>query len=838
LDVSNLKGNYKILTNFALNLDKMSQFDFDSQFWQQKSALTDSRQLRHPEQSIFFAMNGRLQNGHQYIEELYRKGVRNFVVSQQIDLSEYPDAVFKNCEDTLLVLQAWAAHHRSKFGIPVLAISGSNGKTIIKEWLYQLLHKDYFIVKSPKSFNSQLGVPLSVLQMQPAHEFAIFEAGISQSGEMEKLETIIRPDLGIFTNIGPAHDEGFASREDKILEKLKLFQNCELLIYCSDYELLDRCIKQKNSAKKLAWGFNKSADIKVSTLEQNNTVTKVEILFNNKLLEIELPFANAASIENALHCCILMLYLNYGIDEIATRLKEIKQSVSMRLEWKAGINRCMIIDDTYNIDLSGLRIALEFMDQKHEQSDPATKTLILSDIPETGISSDLLYKKVAEWLKNYAIDRFIAVGPELSKAASVFNFLPKSAFYPDTNTLLEDIDDRLTFHKETILIKGARSFEFERIVRKLRKRTHNTVLDLDLNALLHNFNLYRSRLKSNTKIMVMVKAFAYGSSSYEIAKLLQYHKVDYLGVAYSDEGIELRKKGIKVPIMIMNAAAESFEELLRYDLQPSVYSFGYLNKVGEKMRMLGSRKKLKVHIELDSGMHRLGFAPDDLDKVAEVLNSFSDVIETVAVFSHLAAADEPENDAFTKEQIEIFKDFSEKLEEKIDKKLIKHILNSSGISRFSESQFDMVRLGIGLHGIDPIGFLSTQLQPVATFRTVISQIRTIESGSAIGYGRHSIRDKESLIATLAIGYADGLMRAAGNGKAGVLINGKICPLVGNICMDMCFADITHVEAKEGDDVIIFGPEHPIERMAKSIDTIPYEVLTHISGRVPRIFFES
>jgi alanine racemase len=816
----------------------MTQFDFDSKFWQNKSPLIDSRQLRNPAQSIFFALNGRLHNGHQYIDELYQKGVRNFIVSDETYQSKYPDAIFKICTNPLSILQAWATHHRAKYRFPVLAISGSNGKTIIKEWLYQLLHKDYFIVKSPKSFNSQLGVPLSVLQMQALHEFAIFEAGISQPAEMEKLEQIIKPDIGIFTNIGPAHDEGFRSREEKILEKLLLFKDASLLIYCSDYELLHHSVQKAFQGKRLAWGFGDSADIKVSILEKSSTSTKLKIIFSGEVLKISLPFVNAASLENALHCCMLMLDMNFGVVEIQNRMKELKQSVSMRLEWKAGINKCMIIDDTYNNDLSGLRIALEFMDQKHEQSGPASKTLILSDIPESGIKSNLLYGTVADWLKDYSIDKFIAVGADLCKAAAHFSFLPKTQFYSDTNALLDDLDDKLSFHKETILIKGARSFEFERIVRKLRKRTHNTVLELDLNALLHNFNLYRSRLNPDTKIMVMVKAFAYGSSSYEIAKLLQYHEVDYLGVAYSDEGIELRKKGIKVPIMIMNAAAETIEELLKHDLQPSVYSFEYIHAIAGKMRILGTRKKLKVHIELDSGMHRLGFAPSDLVKVSETLNDYADVIEPVAIFSHLAAADEPENDAFTAEQINIFKTFSLGLEEKIGKKLIKHILNSSGISRFNDSQFDMVRLGIGLHGIDPIGYLSEQLMPVATLRTVISQIRKVAQGTAIGYGRHSVRERDSNIATLAIGYADGLIRAAGNGVATVRINGKICPLVGSICMDMCFADVTGIDVKEGDDVIVFGPEHPIELLAKSLNTIPYEILTHISGRVPRIFFES
>ncbi len=813
---------------------------FNSSFWLDKTPLTDSRQVRHPEQCIFFALKGRLQNGHQYIEELYAKGVRYFVVSEVQDSKKYPEAEFLLSKNTLETLQQWAAFHRSQFNIPVVGISGSNGKTIIKEWIYQLLHRDLYIVKSPKSYNSQLGVPLSVLQMQAGHQFAIFEAGISQTDEMEKLEQIISPTIGIFTNIGSAHDEGFCSLEEKIAEKLKLYIHCKTMIYCSDYELLHKAITEKlENVKLLSWGFESNSGISVKKLKQQSNSTELEINFNGVKQQLQVPFSNSASIENAIHCIVLLLHLDFNSENIQQRLFALQQSVAMRLEWKAGINQCMLIDDTYNNDLAGLRIALDFMEQKHQQAGVSGKTLILSDIPESGIAPEVLYSTVLRWINDYGIDKFIGIGPAISAQASLFKELGKKYFFQKTDDFVSAIEEEIPFRQETILIKGARSFEFERIVRHLRKRTHSTVLELDLNALLHNFNVYRKHLNPGTKIMVMVKAFAYGSSSYEVARLLQYHKVDYLGVAYTDEAVELRKKGITAPIMVMNAAPESFEQLVKYKLEPSVYGFGMLSQLIERLSQLPDNLlPLPIHIELDSGMHRLGFAPEEAEKIAVILTENSNLLLPVAVFSHLAAADEEEQNEFTEEQIRIFEQFSTKLEERLHRKLNKHILNSAGITRFPQYQTDMVRLGIGLHGIDPNGFYSRELQAVATLRTVISQVRKVEAGSAVGYGRHSHADHDRKIATLAIGYADGLMRACGNHIGQVLINGKICPLVGNICMDMCFADVSGTDAQEADEVIIFGPDLPIELLAKAVGTIPYEILTHISGRVPRVFFDA
>jgi Alr-MurF fusion protein len=815
--------------------------NIDFSTWRNKFPLTDSRQVRYPDQCIFFALRGRALDGHQFVEELYQKGVRHFVVSKNIDQQNFPEAIFYQVENTLSCLQEWARWHRSQYHLPVLAITGSNGKTIIKEWLYQLLHRDFYIVKSPKSYNSQLGVALSVLQIQEEHQLGIFEAGISQKGEMSSLERMIQAKIGIFSNIGSAHDEGFDSTHEKIEEKLLLFKNCDTLIYCSDYELIDKSVaRELPKIKKIAWGFSENAEYPVKKLKQSNSELDLEISYESNRFILTLPFTNTASVENALHCCFYLLQLGFSSTKIQTLIKQLQQNVSMRLEWKAGINKCMIIDDTYNNDLAGLRVALDFMEQKHYHSGAIGKTLILSDIPESGMASEVLYSTVSRWIRDYGISKFIAVGNELYQQKHLFKDCQNLHFFHHTEQLLYQLEHQLQFSHETILVKGARAFQFEKVVRQLRKRTHNTVLELDLNALLHNFNFYRKMLKPSTKIMVMVKAFAYGSSSYEVARLLQYHNVDYLGVAYVDEGLELRKKGITVPIMVMNANYDVLEQLIKFNLEPSIYSKKQLLDFIEQLKDTHNlfSNPLSVQIELDSGMHRLGFDPQEIDDIIEILNTNSHLIRPVAVFTHLAAADEQAYNDFTNQQIKIFEQFATKLEKGIGKQLIKHVLNSPGISRFSECQMDMVRLGIGLHGIDPNGFFNRDLKAVATLKTVVSQVRMVEAGSAVGYGRHSYSNDDRKIATLAIGYADGLMRASGNGQIKVLINGSLCPLVGNICMDMCFADVTDLNVADGDEAIVFGPDLPIEELANAVGTIPYELLTHISGRVPRVFFEA
>lgn len=820
---------------------KLENIHFSEAFWEGKIPLTDSRLLQNPQQTIFFALKGRQQDGHIYIEELYRKGVRHFVLGAELNSIKYPEARYILVSSPLVVLQAWAAWHRQQFGLDIIAITGSNGKTIIKEWLYQLLHHDFVIVKSPKSYNSQLGVPLSVLQIRPSDELAIFEAGISKKGEMGRLQQIIQPKIGIFTNIGQAHAEGFDSLQEKIEEKLQLFQNAEILIYCTDHTDLHRTISQTYPEKKiLNWGRSEEACIKVLKTTKSPTGIELELDYNKQLSTFRLPFSSAAAIENAIHCIALMLYLNYDNERIQHRLWQLRD-LPMRLEWKEGIRQTMLIDDTYNNDLGGLRIALEFMGQKHKTVTSFNvqnrKTLILSDIPESGMEDVDLYCQVAQLVQDYKIEKLIGIGRRISAQKPLFAGALEAYFYLDTETFLNALEQEVDFQHETILIKGARSFEFERIVRRLRKRSHSTVLELDLNAILHNYKVYRALLRPETKVMAMVKASAYGSGSYEVAHLLEYHGADYLGVAYSDEGVQLRQRGIALPIMVMNTDVENFDDLLRYQLEPAVFSLEMFIRLLAFLQANPPQTAMPIHIEVDSGMHRLGFEPDDLAELLHLLKTQCHLIRVVSVFSHLAAADESAHNDFTNQQISDFEAFAGQLMAMLSYPIIKHILNSAGISRFADKQLDMVRLGIGLHGIDPNQLISHQLEQVATLRSMVSQVKTVKAGESVGYGRAFKAESERQIATIAIGYADGFWRAFSNGVGQLLIRGHLCPIVGKVCMDMCFADVTNLGIVAGDDVIVFGTGLPIEQVAAAAHTIPYEILTHISPRVPRVFFE-
>ena len=820
---------------------KFQDIDFYTNFWKDKEPLTDSRMLFNPAKSIFFALKGKQQDGHAYIDMLYEKGLRCFVVKNEIDTSAYPDAVFLSVNNPLPVLQAWAAWHRAQFKLNVIAITGSNGKTIVKEWLYQFLELDFKVVKSPKSYNSQLGVPLSVLQIQASHQLGIFEAGISLKREMKKLEPIINPKIGIFTNIGQAHAEGFDSLAEKIEEKLILFKAAQTIIYCSDDETVHAAMLKAYPEKELLhWGFGEQALIQVRKSKKNQFHTTLAILSKWGPLSLNLPFNTRASIENAMHCIVLMCLLDYNNEQIQNRLLQLRD-VPMRLEWKEAIRQSMLIDDTYNNDLGGLRIALEFMNQKQEQPShykkTAGKTIILSDLLEMGISDPELYRQVAKLLKDFAIQKIIAVGPSISRQATLFCDIPERFFFKDTDALLAALGQELDFHNEVILIKGARKFEFERIVRRLRKRSHSTVLELDLKALRHNFNVYRSLLKKETKLMVMVKASAYGSGSYEVARFLEYHKVDYLGVAYADEGVHLRERGISLPIMVMNTDTENFDDLLRYQIEPAVYSLEMFSRLLHYLERNPAKLPLPIHIEFDSGMHRLGFEPKDFDALVDLLQAHKDSVKVVGVFSHLAAAEESTQQDFSKIQIAEFEEFALQIEKVLAYPVIKHILNSAGISRFPDKQLDMVRLGIGLHGLDPNQLIGHRLEQVATLRTMVSQVKNIKAGASVGYGRAFVAATDCQIATIAIGYADGFWRAFSNGVGQLLIAGRLCPVVGKVCMDMCFADVSGLEVAVGDDVIVFGNGLPIGVVAAAAQTIPYEILTHISPRVPRVFFE-
>lgn len=777
--------------------------------------LTDSRKFIAGEGSLFFAIHGKRNDGHQFINTLYENGIRQFVVQKGIEVTDYPEANFIQVPDVVEALQKIVSAHREQFTFLVIGITGSNGKTIVKEWLFQLLALDYAIVKNPGSYNSQTGVPLSVWNMQAHHTLGIFEAGISQPAEMDMLEGIIRPEIGIFTNIGSAHDEGFEDIKQKIGEKLKLFTHAKILIYCSDHIDIKTQVTAMGIAT-LSWSLNGNADISFKSVGNEFTVRTKNGEFN-----ISPPFNDAASLENLFHCVTLMIYFSYEQKIIQERIQWLR-SVSMRLELKDGINHCQIIDDSYNNDLGGLQISLDFL--KH-QKQKLRKRVILSDMLQTGLSGAESVGKIAGLINSADIDSFVGIGPMLQKGKHLFS--GDSSFYESTDNFLETFNSD-QYHDEVILVKGARTSHFERIVNRLQRKHHGTVMQIDLESLVYNLNFFKAKLP-DTKLMVMVKAFAYGSGSTEVANVLQYHRVDYLGVAYVDEGVELRGNNIKLPIMVMNPSEESYEQLLTYNLEPEVYSFGMLNSL---IRFLKG-KECRIHVKLDTGMHRLGFVEDDISALLELLKGNKNLY-IASVFSHLAAADESQHDDFSIHQGTLFKKWADRISATLSYKPIYHVLNSSGILRLPQFHFDMVRLGIGLFGVDPTA-LQTNLKPVATLKTVISQIKHVPKGDSIGYGRMGSAANDISIATIAIGYADGFSRSFSRGRGEVLIHGRRAPVIGNVCMDMTMVDVTGIPASEGDEVTIFGNTLTIQEVAKKIGTIPYEILTNTSERVKRVF---
>lgn len=789
--------------------------------------LTDSRKLAQPAGSVFFAIQGKYNDGHTYLPQLYTQGVRAFVLEQgePEELKRlYPEANILLVRNSLEALQKLAAWHRAQFAIPVIGITGSNGKTIVKEWLSQLLSTDELVVKSPRSYNSQLGVPLSVWQLQPNHTLGIFEAGISQPGEMEKLQPIIRPTLGIFTNIGTAHDEGFASREQKVQEKLKLFTEVELLFYCSDYELLHQAVLLQ-SINSFTWSRqHPEANLYINATTTAGHRTIVVYTFAGEKQRLALPFTDEASVENALHCLAILLHRRLPLSEIQDRLDRL-HPVAMRLEMKEAINGCYLIDDTYNNDLAGLTIALNL---QASQPQRGQHTLILSDVLESGLPEAELYRKVAELVQAHQVQRLVGIGPTIRKYSHLF---PKGDFYTSTTDFLKAFNPD-TFRNEVILVKGARIFGFERIVQAFQQKVHGTVLEVNLDALVHNLNYYRAKLSPDTRLMVMVKAFAYGSGSFEVANLLQFHRVDYLAVAYVDEGVALRENGITLPIMVMNPSPDSFPKLRQYSLEPEIYA---LEQLQAFVASLEPDAKYKIHLKLDTGMHRLGFESGDFEALFALLEQHPQV-QVASTFSHLAGADEAIHNDFSQLQISRFRSMADTLEGRLKYKIIKHILNSAGIVRFPEHQLDMVRLGIGLYGVEATGSEQEALRPVSTLKTTVSQVKSIKQGDTVGYSRKGIADVDKTTATIAIGYADGYDRRFSNGVGEVLINGQRCPIIGNVCMDMCMVDITGVPVKPGDAVTVFGPDLTLVELAQRIGTIPYELLTNVSTRVKRVFY--
>ena len=797
--------------------------------------LVDSRRLISPDNCIFIALTGRNNSGHDYISELYRKGIRSFIVSvSNLKLDEYSGANFILVKNTLTALQNLGAAHRKKFEMPVIGITGSNGKTIIKEWLFQLLNKKYKIVRSPKSYNSQVGVPLSVWQMEPSNDLAIFEAGISMPDEMDKLQSVIWPRIGIFTNIGEAHNENFISLNQKVGEKLKLFTKVDTLVYCLDHAAVQEVLIRSQileTVKAFTWSNKQAADLQITSVFRTDLEsTTIKAVYKNNEIGIKIPFVDGASIENAIHCWATLLHLGMDMDFIAEGMSML-QSIAMRLEMKAGINHCTIINDSYNSDINSLSIAIDFLNQQSQQK---KRTIILSDILQSGKDSEELYANIAGILKQKNIGRIIGIGPSISRQADAFEM--EKEFYPSTEEFMRKFSFT-SFSNETILLKGARVFEFEQISKALQQKSHETVLEINLNAMVNNLNYFRSQISPITKIMAMVKAFSYGSGSYEIANLLQFHRVDYLTVAYADEGVELRKAGIILPIMVMNPEEHSFDAMIQHNLEPEIYNFRILGVLERAIRknILPRNKPVKIHIKLETGMHRLGFEASDLNKLSDRIRN-NRRLYVQSVFSHVSASEDPGSDDFTWGQIDKFKKMCDRFCGTIGHTVLRHMMNSAGITRFREGHFDMVRLGVGLYGVASNQEDKDKLENVSTLKSSISQIKKVRVGEQVGYG-HSPVKHDLNIAIVPVGYADGLDRRLGHGKGFLLVNGHQAPTVGTICMDMCMIDITNIKAREGDPVIIFGDERSIADLAKDLDTIPYEVMTSVSGRVKRVYFQ-
>jgi alanine racemase len=741
---------------------------------------------------------------------------------------QFPQASFIVVGNTLEALQGLAAWHRRKFSNPVVAITGSNGKTILKEWIYQTIHTDKHVVRSPKSFNSQVGVPLSLWQIEPQHDIAIIEAGISQPGEMDKLEQMIHPEIGIFTNLGEPHQENFLDYRQKCAEKLKLFKNCKKLIYCKDHLYISELLKgtEFKNVKQITWSQKSQADLQVTNIEKENSHTRISGFYQHEQIELLIPFIDDASIENALQLLTFLLFLGYDEKIISERLLHLTP-VAMRLELKQGINNCTIINDSYNSDLGSLSIALDFLDHQHQHE---TKTVILSDILQSGRKGEQLYAEVNKLVAQKNVSRFIGIGHDLISHQNQFS--ENAKFYYTTDDFLNDFRKE-NFADESILLKGSRSFQFERILKILEEKVHETVMEINLNAMVHNLNYFRSKLKPGTKVMAMVKAFSYGSGSFEIANILQFQRIDYLGVAFADEGVALREAGITSPIMVMNPEKSSFDQIIRYHLEPEIYSFQVMQQFIDAIDKFG-QVHYPVHIKIDSGMHRLGFMEHEINDLIALLKN-QEQLQIKSIFSHLAGSDEEQFDSFTHAQIKVFDKLSNKIRKTFSYKIFLHLLNSAGIERFPEAQYDMVRLGIGLYGISALD--QNNVKQVSTLKTIILQIKQIETDETVGYSRKFKASKQTQVGIIPIGYADGLHRILGNGVGKLMVNGKRAPIIGNICMDMCMIDLTNINAHEGDEVIVFGDNYPITEIARQMNTIPYEVLTSVSQRVKRVYYQ-
>ncbi len=796
--------------------------------------LIDSRKLINTENCLFFALKTKRNDGHKYIGNLYQAGLRNFMVSQLPDeVEEYPGSNFIVVADTLKALQKLAANHRAQMKYPVIGITGSNGKTVVKEWLFQVLQNDMRVYRSPKSYNSQVGVPLSVWQMTPNYDLAILEAGISEPNEMENLQKIIQPTIGIFTNVGEAHGENFINKTHKAGEKLKLFTKVKTLIYSIDQDHIQQVLLRSELLENITgftWSMYQYADLRIENIERQSFQSQIFAKYKNEKISITIPFSDDASIENAIQVWCLLLVMNYNQADIADRFLQLNP-VAMRLELKNGINNCSIINDSYNSDINSIKIALDFLQQQNQHT---KNTVILSDIFQSGKNEPDLYEEIANLIRKKNIDRFIGIGHAIKKYADKFSE-PK-IFFDSTNDFLKNFSLN-EFKNENILLKGARYFEFEQISKILQQKSHQTVLEINLDHMIANLNYFRSKLKPQTKIMLMVKAFSYGSGSFEIANLMQYHHADYLTVAYADEGVELRKAGITLPIMVMSPDEDSMDTLLKHDLEPEIYSFKIWNELEKSIRRYYKESNpVKIHIKLDTGMKRLGFEENDLPELKTRIAN-SGLIKVQSVFSHLASSDNTHSNQFTHTQFNRFMAMCNELETSCGEPLIKHILNSAGITRFPEYQLDMVRLGLGLYGFSPVPEEEDKLQNIHKLKTSITQIKQISKGESVGYDQAFVAESDITIATIAIGYADGIHRYLSNGNYEMFVNGKPAPVVGRVCMDMLMLNISGIDCQEGDEVVVFENQKHIRKIAQKGQTIPYEILTGISQRVKRVYFK-
>jgi Alr-MurF fusion protein len=810
-----------------------------------ENLITDSRKLALAQSTLFFALPGQGRNGNSFVQSLYEKGVFNFVIDNSFTQKEmllYPKANFIIAKNVLAALQSLATFHREQFNampngrqVPVIGITGSNGKTIVKEWLHQLLSKDYNIVRSPKSYNSQIGVPLSVWRMQETNNLGIFEAGISLPNEMQLLQKIIQPTIGVVTFMGSAHNQGFASMQQKIQEKLLLFTSSKKLIFCADDAILNdeinRYQKEKNSSLELfTWSKKNDANLFVKTIVKKENSSAVNCIYQNNDFSFTIPFTDDASIHNAITCCCTLLVLNISIQNIASKMPML-MPLEMRLELKQGINNCSIINDSYSADFESLNISLDFLAQQNQHT---KRTVILSDVLQSSNDNTVLYKQIAAALASKNVDRLIGIGKDITANALAFSNISEIVFYPDTETFLAAIPS-LKIQNEIVLLKAARVFQFEKISAALEQKVHGTKLEININAIRNNLKVYQQLLQPTTKIMAMVKAFGYGSGSAEIANVLQNSGVGYLAVAYTDEGVELRKAGITLPIMVMNAEPMGFENMVKNNLEPELYSF----EIMDAFQNFLVQKKIKnfpVHLKIDTGMRRLGFDEVEIEKLCDALQK-NEALKIVSVFSHLAGSDAKDYDAFTNKQYIQLKNASDKIEKAIGYTFMNHIANSAAVYRFPALQMDMIRLGIGLYGVDVTPAIQNMLLPVATLKTTIAQLKQLQTGETIGYSRKGVATKDTKTATVRIGYADGYPRNLSNGKGKMYINGNIAPVIGNICMDMTMLDVTGLDVSVGDEVIVFGEAPTVSNLATWADTISYEILTNISQRVKRVYFE-